>query len=169
MIDWANANRGKVILTQESERHVWFSGAFTYHMAIDPVTMDTVKGRSGPLRKLLGFELTPDMIWNLTPWSWAIDWVTNTGDVISNLQSWTQDGMVLRWGYVMEHTISRNTFTFVGPTGWLIGGSPPSVTFTTEVKQRRRATPFGFGLKYGEFSNRQKAILAALGISRGRK
>lgn len=168
LADFAQLNKGKVILTETSETRVWFSGSFTYHMAIDPFTMAAMSDRQGPLRKLLGLELTPETIWNLAPWSWAVDWVSNTGDVISNLQSWSRDGMVLHYGYIMEHKISTATWTFIGPTGWLGGGRPPQVTFVTEVKKRRKATPFGFGLKTSGFTGRQLSIIAALGLSKGK-
>jgi len=74
--------------------------------------------------------------------------------------------MVLRYGYVMEHTIVRDDWYFVGPTGLADKNvRPPVVSFVAETKLRRKATPFGFGLSYGSFSNRQKAIIAALGLS----
>jgi len=73
----------------------------------------------------------------------------------------------MRYGYIMEHSIVRDTYIHIGPTGF----KDPKVfcepyTFTTEVKLRRRATPFGFGLNLSSLTNQQKAILAALGLSR---
>jgi len=158
--------QGRVIRRRETTRRVWFSGAFTYHLPIDPITMGIVSGRKRSLSKLLGLDLDPNTLWGATPWSWAVDWVTNTGDLISNLQSWTRDGMVLRYGYVMEHTIVRDDWIFVGRTGLAdVNVRPPVISFVAETKLRRKATPFGFGLSYGSFSNRQKAIIAALGLS----
>jgi hypothetical protein len=168
LIDWDNFSKGEVVLRQTRERRVWFSGAFTYFLPVDPKLLGEIDARSGPLKKLLGLEISPETLWNLAPWSWAVDWVSNTGDVISNLQSWTRDGMVLHYGYVMEHTIARDTYVYVGPSGWATSTKPPVVTLVSETKQRRGATPFGFGLKYGEFSDRQKAIITALGLSRSR-
>lgn len=162
--------RGRVILHRKVERRVWFSGAFVYHLPIDPVTMRKGMDKRKGLQKMLGADLTPDVIWNATPWSWAADWVTNTGDVISNLQSWTHDRMVLRYGYVMEHVKCTDTYTHIGDNGLRASHvRAPIVQFVSETKQRRKATPFGFGLKYGDFTNRQKAIIAALGISRGKR
>jgi len=162
-------NMGKVYRHRKMEKSVWFSGSFTYHLPIDPITMGNVGGRSGALQKLLGLELTPETIWNLAPWSWAVDWVSNTGDIISNLQSWTRDGMVLAYGYVMAHTKCTDTYYFVGDTGLRQKHVRPCIIqLVSETKQRRAATPFGFGLKDGDFSLRQKAIIAALGLSRGK-
>jgi len=117
--------------------------------------------------KLLGLAPTPDVVWNLAPWSWAIDWFSNTGDVLSTVSDYIVDGLVMRYGYIMEHTIVKDTYTHVS-----VGGSTPTglhvapLTFVTETKIRRRANPFGFGLTFDGLTLRQKAIAAALGIVR---
>jgi hypothetical protein len=118
-------------------------------------------------KKILGLSLTPDIVWNLTPWSWAVDWFSNTGDVISNLTDWATDGLVLRYGYVMEHTITSDTYTYSGNTGLIDGNvRVPPLTLVTETKIRRRANPFGFGITWDGLSPRQLAITAALGLTR---
>jgi len=170
IFDTSKTSQGRMLRHRKVEKYCWFSGAFIYHLPIDPISMKEVKSRKGLLSKIIGLDLTPDTVWGATPWSWAVDWVTNTGDVISNLQSWSIDGMVLRYGYVMEHVIATDTYTFVGETGLKQPGiTPPAVQFVAETKQRRRATPFGFGLQYGQFTDRQKGILAALGLSKSGK
>jgi len=118
--------------------------------------------------KLLGITLTPDTLWNLAPWSWAVDWFSNAGDVVSNISDWAVYGLVLRYGYIMEHTIVRDTYTRT-PTGLNVsGGATSSITLVTETKIRRRADPFGFGLSGVALNATQQAILTALGISRRR-
>jgi hypothetical protein len=166
MYDYAAMNRGKVIRERVVTNTCWFSGAFTYHLPIDPITMKQEFKRNNTMRKLLGVDLTPDTIWNLTPWSWAADWFYNTGDIISNLQSSANDLLVLRYGYVMCHTLATDTYTFEGPTGLRSGFRPAPVVLVTETRQRYRANPFGFGKKWGSLSPRQLAIAAALGINR---
>jgi len=77
------------------------------------------------------------------------------------------DGLVMKYGYIMEHTLVRDTYYFWGPTGYKSRNvHPMPITFVTETKVRRRATPYGFGLTFGGFTTLQKSILAALGISR---
>jgi len=118
-------------------------------------------------RKLTGLSLDPDTLWNLAPWSWAVDWFSNTGDVISNLTDRGLYGLVMRYGYVMEHTITTDTYTLVqpsSPTAKKMLGSPLRVI--TETKQRRGANPYGFGVSWDGLSPFQGSILAALGISR---
>jgi hypothetical protein len=120
-------------------------------------------------RKLLGISLTPDVLWNLAPWSWATDWFGNTGDVISNWTAWAIDNQVLLYGYMMEHIVHTYTYTFVGKTGFYQSDARPvSVTLRSESKIRIQASPYGFGLSFDDLSLRQKAIVAALGLTRGK-
>jgi len=163
---WSNINQGSVYRIHTVERERWFSGAFTYYL---PSGYDTRSGMARQLaeaKKVLGLSLTPDTVWNLAPWSWAVDWFTNAGDVISNMTDWVTDGLVLRYGYMMEHVRSSYTYTFVGPTGLRSDLQPVPITTVTETKVRRKANPFGFGLTWGGLSPRQLAIAAALGLSR---
>lgn len=159
------APTGRVIMTETSVRKRWFSGAFTYH-AVLPSNEDNALNNARKANKLFGTTVTPDVVWNVTPWSWLADWVTNTGDVISNLSDWATDGLVLRWGYIMEHCISTKTFTYVGTSPYIGGHLPRSLTLVNESKRRLRATPFGFGITWEGFSPKQLSILAALGITK---
>lgn len=165
--DSALSNKGKVIRVRETTIRRWFSGAFTYYI---PAAYDRDNMMARDIlnaKKLLGLSLTPDTLWNLAPWSWAIDWVTNAGDVVSNLTDWAFDGLVLKYGYIMEHSLVKDTYTFVGPTGLIPPSQRPSdLVFSSESKIRRKATPFGFGLNWGDFSPRQIAIAIALGLTR---
>jgi hypothetical protein len=118
------------------------------------------------MREILGLDLTPSTLWNLAPWTWAVDWFSNAGDVISNMSDWQDDGLVLRYGYMMEHSRATYAYTFEGPTG--LNGSlrPQPVVYVSESKRRVKATPFGFGLTWGGLTPIQLAIAAALGISK---
>lgn len=158
--------KGTVIKQRSVVKRQWFSGAFTYHL---PRANDW---RSELVRKylladqLLGTALTPDTLWNLAPWSWAVDWFSNAGDVIENLSSWATDGLVMPYGYIMEHTRVSDTYTM--DRSGLIGvpGIAP-ISFVTETKLRRKANPFGFGVSWDGLSPRQLLIAAALGLTRG--
>jgi len=165
VFDFSTLNKGVVWRDRETSIRRWFSGAFTYHLPSD--TGDWQSTYVAVARKVLGGDLTPDVLWQITPWSWAIDWFVNVGDFVKNTDAWAADGLVLKYGYVMEHSIVRDTYTFVGPNGYKTAGVlPPPYVLVTETKLRRRATPFGFGLTFDGFSNRQKAIVAALGLGR---
>jgi len=164
---WFNSG----VLTKEvrTTSKVWFSGAFCYHLNFDDSVMAKLRLYEQKANKLLGIRLTPKLIWDLTPWSWAADWVANYGDVFHNVSAFLADGLVMRHGYVMEHKTITTTYTLPGYTAKVgtDGGNPPlKFTITQERKVRLKASPFGFGLVEADLSLRQKAIIAALGISR---
>jgi len=118
-------------------------------------------------KKLLGLSLTPDVVWNLTPWSWAVDWFSNVGDVLSNITDALTDSLVMGYGYMMENTVQRRTYTFSGPTGAKTRGArPANVVFEVNSKQRVQANPYGFGLTWNSLTPFQLSILSALGISK---
>jgi hypothetical protein len=144
----------------------YFKGAFTYYLPSDYESRNKVEEAAFYLDKILGLQLTPEVLWNLTPWSWAADWVGNFGDVLANVSDYATDGLVLRYGYMMEHSISKVTYTI--PDIPALGGRTLTQTHFREVKKRVPATPFGFGLTFDSFSTKQKAILAALGITKVR-
>jgi hypothetical protein len=76
------------------------------------------------------------------------------------------DNQVLAYGYMMEHTIEKYTYHFVGPHKLKTKKDPDPVTLVRESKIRRRATPYGFGITWDGFSSFQLSILAALGLSK---
>lgn len=154
----------RVLLSRKTEVRRWFSGAFTYHLPTGYSSRNKLMSFGPEAQRMLGLQPTPETLWNLAPWSWAIDWFSSAGDVVSNISDWSNDGLVMRYGYLMEHSVSSDTYFWTGT--WK--GTPPSpVTLTRESKVRRKANPFGFGLTWNGLSPRQVAIAAALGISRG--
>lgn len=164
-----NAIYGKVVKVREVERSQWFSGCFTYHLPAGYESRSGIGKLATQADKLFGVSPTPETLWNLAPWSWAIDWFSNTGDVISNLQDFKLLGLVMRYGYVMEHTIVRDTYTFVrNDASSIVKANVSSICLVTETKKRRAANPFGFGVTWNGISTFQASIAAALGISRGR-
>ncbi len=157
---------GTLVRRETSTHNVWFSGAFTYYVTPGMNASDLAKYEAAADR-LLGSRLTPELVWNLTPWTWLTDWFVGIGDFITNLQAMILDGSVMWYGYVMSHKHVSHLYSLAGyrlkstPSPWLWQ------EFNAEVKQRVRATPFGFGLSPDtEFSMKQWSILAALGISR---
>jgi hypothetical protein len=157
---------GRVVRTRETVQRQWFSGAFTYAM---PTGMDsrTRMGRLALLADRLGLKLTPETLWNLAPWSWAADWFSNTGDVLSTLSDYATLGLVMRYGYIMEYSMVKDTYTLDGAI--LADGTPfscPPLVLTNEVKVRKQANPFGFGVSWDGLSAFQLSILSALGITR---
>lgn len=159
---------GSIRKTDYVYKRTWFSGSFTYHLPTDYRSRGWLRDKVREARHLYGLEITPEVVWNATPWTWAADWVSNIGDIVSNVSAWSTDGLVLRYGYVMQHELRSTTYTLEGfpswNSKWPVFVSP--VTLFYERKRRRRATPFGFGVDFNSFTPRQLAIAAALGISR---
>jgi len=146
----------------------WFSGCFTYHLDLGNTLMSRVNRHAAEARKLFGVELTPETVWNLAPWSWAVDWEGNIGDVLHNVSRFSQDGLVMRYGYIMQKKTAEVSYTL--PWSGRFIKSPKTdlrMGIRASSRIRRRATPFGFGFDMTALSGRQSAILGALGISRG--
>lgn len=151
--------------TTESSVKRWFEGSFTYASPSSTDSWRRALGYGSEANKLLGTSLTPDVLWELTPWSWAVDWFTNAGDVVNNINQFVLQGLVMRYGYMMEErtTIVTNTLSS-NKTYKLTGVPPPSKTITVS-KVRSPATPFGFGVTWEGLSPIQVAIAAAVGIT----
>lgn len=138
----------------------WFEAEYVYHVPTGNDMSSKVQRHAAFARKLLGLELTPEVVWNLTPWSWAADWVGNVGDIAHNLSAFRQDGLVMRHAYIMCHTRREVT-----QSAYSTDSSARRVK-VDEYKTRIPASPYGFGVSYDGLTPRQVAIITALGISR---
>jgi len=147
---------------------VWFSGAYTFYVEQGHSFLNNVKRWAEKANHLLGLELTPQLVWELTPWSWLVDWFADVNGFLRNVQSFADDSLVLKYGYVMHKTQCVRTYTKVGLKPTYDGKVPPSSTMYVTVtdKRRTKATPYGFGLDLQSLSPRRWAILAALGLTK---
>jgi len=169
---WDLPASGKVYRSKTTTKLQYFSGAFTYYLppSSEIPTTDSVARKIILAKKLVGARATPGAVWNLAPWSWAVDWFSNVGDLTKNLDNWIIDNQVLVYGYIMEHTLSEYVYTYAGPDRFRSGPVyPPNVHMVSETRRRLKATPYGFGLKWGGLTALQQSILVALGISRWRE
>jgi hypothetical protein len=161
---------GVVYLKEDTYRDVWFSGAFTYHLPSGFKSRNAIARMVAKADALLGLDLRPEVLWNAAPWSWAVDWFSNAGDLISNFSDWSTDGLVLKYGYIMEHSFASNTYFVQGPHRFSdLGFDPSPVVASVETKRRLEATPYGFGLDWSSFSPRQWSIISALGLTKSKK
>jgi hypothetical protein len=162
----------KTITTSEE---IWFAGRFRYY--IPDVTADYWTSQAK--LALFGLNPSPSLVYKLVPWSWLIDWFSNVGDVIANFSSNGIADLITDYGYVMRHYREVTQWDVISkgarPTWVLYPGKStrqpfPPTRFTSivlkETKERIASTPFGFGLQIEDLSDRQLAILAALGLSR---
>jgi hypothetical protein len=155
--------------TKQTLQKTWFKGAFTYHIPVGQSAAAKAARFASYANHLYGVRLTPEVLWNLSPWTWALDWFANTGDIIHNISTIGHDGLVLKYGYIMSHT--RVCYS-IGTPGRYISAYPNyllsgSTQVVQETKKRFPADPYsGFSVNLGPLSATQTAILAALGLSR---
>ncbi len=145
-----------------------FSGAYTYYLEQKDDLLSKIERYEQQANHLLGTRLSPDVIWEFTPFSWLVDWFADIGSFIEVNNALSNDSLVLRYGYYQHQTVSDVTYTRTGGHSlygmWHPG--PTSVTFRTTRKVRTKATPYGFGLNTDQFTGMQWAILGALGMSK---
>lgn len=157
---------GSIHLTAKSVGKVetWFVATYQYFVPQEK----TPEGMLSDAHHLLGVKLTPETLWNAAPWTWAADWVANTGTILENLSAINQDSLVIHHAYVMrKHTVTYTYVNELRDAMYSLPGTHRLVQeFTTEIKSRRRASPYGFGLTWDGFTSSQLAILGALGVSR---
>ncbi|DAD49929.1 maturation protein [ssRNA phage Esthiorhiza.1_11] len=157
----------EVHVMSSRKRDIYFRGCFTYHMDLG----NDIRGKLTRFEqlgnKLLGTRLNASALWELAPWSWLVDWQSTIGVALGNASMLSEDGLVMRYGYLMCHTVDTDTYTTRGLS--FRGGTLGDVhtQYRRETKERVRATPFGFGLDLSTFSAKQWSILAALGMTRG--
>jgi len=158
------AGRLSRVRTTKTDR--WFSGAFTYYLPDSNTTIGKARLYEAYANKLFGLRIDPLLLWKLAPWSWAVDWWFNIGDIIHNWSAFTTNDLVMQYGYVMEKIHRESTYTLTGLGDCYGQKHTLSQTWQYITKSRRRATPFGFGLNPSSFTTAQWAIIAALGISK---
>jgi len=166
---YSGGTEGNFTKTITKVKKRWFECAFSYYVPPYNPSGDNIRRNEQLANYLYGTRVTPEGVWDLTPWTWAVDWMGNFGDVLHNVGAFHQDGLVMLYGYVMEESSVAHTYTHPEVRFKTYPGEVHSVsaTYKTVVKQRRGATPYGFGLNPASFTSKQWAILAAIGSSRG--
>jgi hypothetical protein len=160
----AGNTHGRRILTKSTQQRTWFCAKFRYYIP----DIDTDQGRMRATARLLGIVPSPDLLWEVLPWSWLIDWFANVGDVMSNLSENAAENLVAEYAYVMSEWKLTQTVNESINILSSNGVTPISCESETvqHVKRRSSASPYGFGLNPASLSGKQGLILSALGISR---
>jgi len=160
--------RVDVYQTVHTERKTWFKGAFRYHIpeSVYSKMIDLAPFTTDFASRLVGNSLTPEVLWELTPWSWAIDYFSNAQQVIQNLQRFELEGLFMAYGYIMDENIRETTYQCRKSAGSPAGPIPPTYKVTQVSKVREKANPYGFGISWDELTPFQVANLFAAGIHR---
>lgn len=153
-------------ITDRTTTRVWFSGAYTYYLDLGDSYVSRFKRYEQLANQLLGTRLNAAVLYELAPWSWLVDWFTDLGVVMNNASRLTEDGLVIHHGYLMRHTVVRRTVEARA----LFGDEQRPRTFTnlytSERKERVKATPYGFGVDMSSLTPWQWSILGALGMTK---
>lgn len=163
-------NRQSTAQTRLSTR-VWTVGRGSYF--IPDIQTQAFKDRLK--QEILGAKPNLALIYELMPWSWMIDWVSNVGEVIRYHLGPQVSEFVIDYAYLMRHVQKDVTYSMPSyeTDSFMDGssfGSVPGLAARErfETKERIAATPFGFGITLSSLSAKQWAILGALGISKAR-
>jgi hypothetical protein len=146
---------------------VWGSAAFRYWLPTGP---GDIVYKPALIRALHGtFNLGPTALYNMIPWSWLVDWFSNVGFVIDNLDAGVADRLAADWFYMMRKKVNLVRTEFRLPM-YDISGLPVILTGTASQqsfsKVRLRGSPFGFAISESSLNPMQLSILGALGLSR---
>jgi len=166
--------KSRIVRYRTESTHRWFVGKFRYY--VPDIGSDQWTRRA--TRALYGLNPTPELLWNVLPWSWLADWFGNVGDVLGNMSSHAVDNLTAEYAYVMEQKTATTTtdvrsqnarYVTTGLGGFNVPAQDITAQCvdTVETKLRTGASPYGFGLTFDSFSNYQLSILAALGVTRG--
>lgn len=156
---------GNTVVQTTTTSKIWFSGCFRYLLPASGF-----ERHAAIAEKFFGASITPSTLWNLAPWSWALDWESNVGDVLSNMSYLGGDASVMKYGYMMhERRIVREIIATShsrsnSPLGGRVFKLPATIVET--YKTRIAASPYGFSANPVPLTAKQGAIVAALGLSR---
>lgn len=155
-------------IREETLTRVWAMGSFKYYRPEFDASLQDYSSQWNDLQrrlKVYGAEISPTNVYKSTPWTWLIDWFSNVGDHIDQVNDILIDDVASRYMYVMRHWVRRLIFS----TRMHYWQGPLNFEWNRfiETKQRQRASSsFGFTLATKNLSPKQWSILAALGLSR---
>lgn len=150
---------------------IYFSGAFSYFTDPGLTLVGKMEKYEALANRVLGTRLTPSVLYQLAPWSWLVDWFVDFGSAFDAASILDNDGLVIRWGYLMRQTDVFKTLKVTVKFPYA-DGKPviPVINSYRQVrKERWQASPYGFAVNTEAFTLRQWAILGALGLTKGSK
>jgi hypothetical protein len=146
----------------------WASGKFRYYRPeFDRSLPDYLSGWNEARRQmdLYGLRISPSNLYNIVPWSWAVDWVSNARDYLDRASDYLMDGITAEYFYVMQHVTVQRSYINILPL--VSGDLILEARKTVEIKERREgSSPFGLTLSWDNLTPRQLGIAGALGLSR---
>lgn len=147
-------------------KDVWFSGRFRYHL---PGGNRDWRWKRAMYLRIIAGKPSPATVWNAIPWTWLVDYFSNIGHIISNLDDGLADNLAADYAFLMQRKqviykrVSTGLFNKYG------GGVESASAITRIVsssKERTIVDPFGPAFSgLDDISPKQLSILGALGMS----
>lgn len=149
--------------------HQEISINFTANYSNGVKSNPTMNGYVDRALEFLGLELTPDVVYNLTPWTWMLDWFTNLGSLVNYTSNFGLSNNVLNYAYFTQHiTTQRGAFLWSPPISTVARKGATMIREETTEVVREQASPLGFGASWPTLTQSQLDILTAFGITRPR-
>jgi hypothetical protein len=159
--------RADVSTTSRTVRRRWFEAEYVY---LPEAGFDATKYEDR-LASLFKTDITPSDLWQLSPWSWFVDWFTQIGGAIEAAEAATSNRILSTYAYAMEK-IEQETSTLLSNIlpeagGFYLGPDRVVSRWKTTSYRRIRANPFGFTVNpQANLSPEQLGILGALGLKK---
>lgn len=165
-IGWYSSQPEGVRTYTQTDR-TWAVASFRYWLPEAPRGVDFsdfIKARAW------GMSIRPSVIYNAIPWTWMVDYFSNLGNLVSNLDTGVADSLAADYFYVMRETerlVECNATATMLNNGSYSQHVSATSTSRTVTKSRLLGSPFGNGLEIDtDLSAKQWSILGALGASR---
>jgi hypothetical protein len=124
-------------------------------------TLNAVKRRM----TIYGLRVSPSNIYKATPWTWAIDWISNVGTYVDRVNDILVDSIAAQYFYCCQSVYVKRVWEVSLPFN--TGTVHLKFQRIIDTKERVEGTgPFGFNLTLANLTPRQIAIAGALGITR---
>lgn len=132
-------------------------------------------------RRLVGGGVDATTIYDLTPYSWLVDWFFDVGGLISYQQNCVDNQLVaIRKSFSVVETLDASVrvsgfnhvpgsiagaYPFISAS--VSGGLNQTATLRHKKLRRRAGNPYSISPTWTDMSRQQWAILASMGLSRG--
>jgi len=151
--------------TTAVDKSIRFSAEYAYTVDVGKDVFSRMHAYAQKATALLDIRVTPEVLWELTPWTWLADWFADVGSILGNASAVAYDGLVIKYAYVTCNTSVATIFSVDDFDFFEYHPGTISSYFSQRRYQRIKATPFGFGLNPDTFSPEQWSILAAIGMA----
>ncbi len=142
-----------------------FSAAYAYALPQGSQSTIAAVRKVKQYQQQYGLNIDPLLLWELTPWSWLIDWFLPIGNFVESVSGLILGNTALPWAFISEHSVITDTYERPG-FRFVDGSTLGTFQVVYDYKRRLAANPLGFGVNWADLSPKQLSILAAIGITR---